>query len=81
MLWQAGQARRATTKEEVFNSLSVELLCDFVYAVMVEGRNDEERRDFDDALEEAGESGMSDRDKLRQKIGAMKARGDVGGLQ
>lgn len=78
-LWACGIGRNAKTKEDIYNSLSVELLCDFVYAMMVEGRNEQERREFDDALDEAGDEGMSAHDKRLEYIAAMQRRGDVGG--
>lgn len=78
-MWRAGIGRDATTKEEIFNSVSVELLCDFIYATIVSGLDDKKRDEFDESLEGAGMASLTAKERRKIYIEAMRARGDVGG--
>lgn len=54
-LLSQGYGTGCIDREELFNSLSVQLLCDYVYHIVTQNMDEKKRTEFDAALNECGQ--------------------------
>lgn len=57
-----GWGREAHSRQEVFNALTPQLLCDYVYDYMTRSMDSEQKEKFDDKLEEIAEEAQAAKD-------------------